>query len=615
MKLKTVLLFFLIATTLCVAQGKKSKGDFLFYEYAYKDAITAYEKELSKQKLTEQQYLNLADAYLKVGNFKRASKIYLDIYELETSKKDSTGIMSNHRFNKLLQSLSNISEKEKVEELLEDRATFASEELMENANFNNHLLVSNTASELDFEIFNLEVNSPQADFSPSFYNNKLLFTSGRPQKSRKVYEPSGESYLDIFIARLRPTGNAVNANSFTGIPSSGYHRATPYYSEKLNNIFYMLSNTKKGKLAFNDKGKNALAIGKVNGIGDFSFLLKDLSVSFYYPFYDVASSKLYFAADFEDGYGGTDIYYVNTNQGQIMSAPVNLGPTINTPGNEIAPYVFEKSLYFSSDIFYGLGGMDVYKSNEQKDNTFSIPVNLGKGINSTYDDFGFIIRNNQTKGLTGYFSSNREGGKGNDDIYGFMVEEKPGVKTILFKGSITNDLTYKGVSKVLIEVFDASGELIKQVYSKENGIYQVEIPWVNAFNLKITKERYSSYIKSYNTSEIEELQETANLDVKISLLDDMVEEREGQTVIKLNKFYFRKGKSEITSFVAKEMDKVIAIIKKFPQLQLRIESHTDSRSGGSTNFRMSQRRSDAIKKYLIKNGVSASNILYSVGYV
>ncbi len=613
MKFKTVLWCFLVATTVSIAQGKKSKGDFLFYEYQYKGAITAYEKELSKKKLTGQQYLNLADSYLKVGNFKRASKIYLDIYELEVSKKDSAGIMSNHRFNKLLQSLSGISEKEKIDKLLKVRKTFSSPELMENANFNSELLASNAASELEFEIFNLEVNSPQSDFSPSFYNDKILFTSGRPQKSRKVYEPSGESYLDIFVAKVRSEGNAVNANSFTGIPSSDFHRATPFYSKELNNIFYMLSNTKKGKLAFNDKGKNALAIGKTNGIGDFSFLLKDLSVSFYYPFYDVATSKLYFAADFEDSYGGTDIYYVHTNHGQIMSAPINLGPTVNTPGNEIAPYVFENSLYFSSDIFYGLGGMDIYKSNLREDDTFSIPVNLGNGINSTYDDFGFIIKNNTNNGLIGYFSSNREGGKGNDDIYGYTVAEKPGIKTILIEGSVVNTSTKKGISNALVEVFDASGKSVKKNYSKDDGFYQFEIPWEDAIHIKVTKERYSNFSELYTKEEIEELQK-GTLDVKVSLLDDLVEEREGQTVVKLNKFYFRKGKSEITSYIAKELDNVVDVIKNFPQLQLRIESHTDSRLGGSTNFRISQKRSDAIKKYLIDNGVPNSNILYAVGY-
>ena len=88
---------------------------------------------------------------------------------------------------------------------------------------------------------------------------------------------------------------------------------------------------------------------------------------------------------------------------------------INTPGNEVSPFVFENSLFFASDIFYGLGGMDIYKSELQNDESFSIPVNLGMGLNSEEDDFGFIIKNNKTEGLIGYFSSNRKEGKGKGD--------------------------------------------------------------------------------------------------------------------------------------------------------------------------------------------------------
>src|SRR5680860_1444643 len=119
----------------------------------------------------------------------------------------------------------------------------------------------------------------------------------------------------------------------------------------------------------------------------------------YYPFYNADSGRLYFSANFKDSYGGADIYYVDINNGQVMSQPINLGPRINSPGNEIAPYVFDNSLYFSSDVFYGMGGMDIYRSNILPDKGFSIPVNLGKGINTKYDEFGFIIKKNQEDGL------------------------------------------------------------------------------------------------------------------------------------------------------------------------------------------------------------------------
>lgn len=605
MKLRTLILFFLMITTISFGQEKKSKGDVLFFEYAYKQAIREYQKELRQKPLTNQQFLNLADAYLKTGDYERASETYLDVY-----KKDST--MSNHYFNKMLQSLSKTSGMEKVKAFLATKSTALSEELLENADFNFELLGSGE-QDMDFAIFNINGNSPQSDFSPTFYADKLLFTSARKQDSKEIYAPSAESYLDIFVARIEPDGNVLGAKPFTAIPNSKFHQATPYYSKELDNIFYILSNAEEGELSFDKNGKNALSIGMADEKGSFKFLLKDLSTSFYYPFYEAQTGKLYFAANFGDGHGGTDIYYVYTNKGQIMSAPINLGPRINTPGNEIAPFIFDNSLYFASDIFYGLGGMDIYRSNIQPGGSFSVPINLGKGINSAYDDFGFVIKEDSADGLLGYFSSNREGGKGNDDIYGFKVKEKPGLKTLALRGRVLKPNSNQGVAKTSIKIFDADKNLIKEVYTKEEGEYQLEIPWRDSIILEASKERYSTFYKAYGKTTFGQIQK-GTFDIQLTLLDDLVQEKEGQTVIKLNKFYFNRGKSDITPEIALELDKVVNAIKEFPQLQLRIESHTDSRGGSSTNFKLSQNRSDAMKRYLVQNGVPSKNILYSVGY-
>ncbi|MBT8281830.1 MAG: OmpA family protein, partial [Muriicola sp.] len=347
--------------------------------------------------------------------------------------------------------------------------------------------------------------------------------------------------------------------------------------------------------------------------GNFRFLLKDLSTSFYYPFYDSASGKLYFAANFDDSLGGTDLYYVYTNNGLIMSSPVNLGPRINTPGNEIAPYIFEGSLYFASDVFYGLGGMDNYKSEILEDNVYSIPVNLGKGLNSEQDDFGFILKNYQENSLIGYFASNRPGGKGNDDLYGFIIQEKPGIKTFTLNGSVLNLKTNDRIAEAEVRLLNQEGRVIKQEKTDEKGMFRIEIPWQETITIQATKDRYSIFSDTYTGDALSQIQ-NASYNMGIVSIDDLVEETEDQTVLKLNKFYFDKGQSTITPAIAAELDKVVDAVSRFPQMQLRIESHTDSRGGSSTNFRISQSRADAIKNYLENNGVSSSNILYSIGY-
>ncbi|MGY8913906.1 MAG: OmpA family protein [Flavobacteriales bacterium] len=603
MKLRALIVFLLLAT-ISTAQNKKSKGDDLFFSYAYKAAIKEYQIEMRKNKLSKQQSLNLADAYFKTGDYKRSGDIYMDIF-----KKDTT--MSNAYFNRMLQSMSKTEGNVRVGTFLETRKKWFPKEIMENYEFNSELL--NAQSEGNIEVINLRTNSAQADFSPTFYDDRLLFTSSRNENIKEKYGPSGESYMDIMIGRIENDGNVLVSNSFDKIPESIFHEATPYYSKELKSTFYILSNANGDQLSFDENGKNALSMGMVNQNGTFKFLLRDLSTSFYYPFFEYATGKLFFAANFPEGYGGTDIYYVYTNDGQIMSSPINLGPRINTAGNEIAPYIYDNSLYFSSDIFYGLGGMDVYKANIKADDTFSIPVNLGNGINTPSDDFGLILRDNGSNGLLGYFASNRAGGKGNDDIYVFNSKQSLGLKTFAIRGKVVNLATNQGVQKARIRLLDKDGAVIKELYTNEDGNYSVEVPYQNIITVEASKDRHSRYLETYQGENLESLQKN-DFNIGVKALEDIVEEKENQTVLKLRKFYFGKGRSTVTPEIAMELDKVVDAVAKFPKLQLRIETHTDSRGSNSYNSKLSQERSEAIKKYLLQNGVNADNILFALGF-
>lgn len=605
-KIQITLLVSLLGVVFCFAQKKKSQGDVFFFQYEYQKAVDAYEQELSEGVLTKQQFLNLADAYFETNNYKKASEAYMEIFDQDSLMVDA------HHYNKMLQSLSKSPQADERQGFLASISTNFPKELMENMEFNNQLLQNGAeANQLEYEIFNLEGNSPQTDFAPSFYNNKLLFSSGRQISKKLRYEPGNEGYFNIYESEIQPTGQITAPQSFQELKDTDYHEATPSYSAGLNSVLYVLSNTQDGELSFDSNGKNALAIAKQTIGGSYQLLLKDLSTSFYYPFYDDANGKLYFSADFKDGYGGTDIYFVYTNNGQVMSAPINLGPRINTSGNEIAPYIFENSFYFASDVFYGLGGMDIYKSNMEGED-FGIPVNLGDPINTEFDDFGMIIRN-EGDGLLGYFASNRTGGKGKDDIYGFMVDEKPGLKTIIFKGTVVNANTSNVVPNTVVSLWDMDGNMLAKTTSDEDGQYRLEIPYETELVMDATKQRYSRFIKSFNQEELDASQNNA-FDIPIFFYDDLVEEREGQKVVKMDDFYFDTSSTRLTDKIKSELNKVVDFVNAFPKAQLRIETYTDSRGGSSTNFRLTQARSDAIKKYLVESGVPASNILYTVGY-
>ncbi|NHF58328.1 OmpA family protein [Flavobacteriaceae bacterium TP-CH-4] len=607
MRIRIFILFFLTTAFLVTAQDIKTKGDKYFYAYAYEDAIKEYGKEMQKGFLmTNHQLLNLADSYFKTNDYTNAAKWYLDVYKNDT-------IMSNNRFNSMLQSLAKTSEPERVKAFLKSNEGSLSTELVENAAFNYELLQSETADNGGFFVFNIDANSPQDDFAPTFYKDKLLFSSSRKSKSKKIYGPSGESYMDIYVARINGGGKVMNPNIFEKIPESSYHKATPYHASGIDRIFYVLSNEEDGELTFDDRGKNSLAIGVTYDNGFFRNMLKDLSTSFYYPFFDEVSERLYFAADFPDGYGGTDIYYVSTVNSQVMSAPVNLGPRINTPGNEIAPYFMGNSLFFSSDVFYGLGGMDIYKAYLQADDSFSTPVNLGEGINSPDDDFGFIIRPQDMDGYIGYFSSNRKGGKGGDDIYGFKISREPGLKTLLVRGEVRTPKTEQGIGDVSVKLLDGEQNLIKEVFTQDDGSYQLEVPWREDVSLKVSKPGYSTFNKTYTESGLEELKNNKQ-DVEIVSLEELVEKRENQDVLKLDSFVFERGKTEIVPEIAVQLDKVVEAVEQFPKMRLQIETHTDSRGSSSSNKRLSQKRADAIRLYLEQKDVTSANIVSATGY-
>lgn len=606
MKFKFLITILIIIPLLGFAQDKKSKADNLFYGYRYQQAIAEYKKEMEKKPLTNHQLLNLADSYFSTGKYDNASELYLEVNKNDT-------IMSVNRFNKMLQSLSKNSERDRVKTFLRSKADKLSPELLENAEFN-YSLLEIPASNEDKTIRDLGVNSPQGDFSPAFYKNGILFSSSRSRNSKNVYEPTGESYLDIYFARISSTNTLVDVKTFKEIPATEFHKSTPYYSTKLSTFFYILSNTEDGELRYDENGKNALAIGTLSENGRFRFILKDLSTSFYYPFFDDNTERLYFAANFDDSYGGTDLYYVYTNNGQIMSAPINLGPRINSPGNEIAPYIYEGSLYFSSDVFYGLGGMDVYKSDILANETYTIPVNLGEGINSVSDDFGFIIQKaKEGNGLSGFFASNRKGGKGGDDLYGFMLDKSPGLKTFALGGKVVNLRNKAGLEGAQVRLLSQNGDVLKEVVSNSDGSFRIEVPWMSQVTIQAMSDGYSIFSTTYSEEGMEEIQ-NSSYNMGLAKMEDLVTVREEKTVIKLDKFYFDNGKSTLNAQVEGQLKKVIGAVERFPQIRLRILSYTDSRGSSSYNKRLSQDRANTIKQYLLNNGLGSHNILEATGY-
>ncbi|WP_088340512.1 OmpA family protein [Robiginitalea sediminis] len=584
---------------------KASEADRLFFEYDYAGAVTAYEALRRSGELTPQQRLNLAESYFRRKAYDKSSEAYL-----ESFRQDS--LMDNHHFNTMLQALAKTSGQDRVQAFLSTRATSLSGELLENAAFNYELLEKGGDASLDYRIFPLSVNSGQMDLSPAFYGeDRLLFSSARPHKNKETYKPTGQAFMDIYVAVVDPDGQTRGAQPIGWLENTKYHESTPFFSPLLNGIFYVRSNEENGELTYDENGKNALAVALGTRDGDDRLLLRDPGTSFYYPFFDDATERLYFAADFDQGYGGTDLYYVATNEGRIMSSPVNLGPRINTPGNEIAPFLMDGSLFFASDVFYGLGGMDVYKAEEQEDGVYSIPVNLGPELNTPHDEFGFIIRPGGA-GYQGYFTSNRPGGTGSDDLYGFAVNSKPGLKTLVVRGTVVDGSSAEGIDKARIRMVDASGATIKEAYTLADGSFFMEIPWRDNVRVLVDKERHTSAVLGpFGTANTEDT--TKAVEVTLTPVSSFVRDREGHHELKAERFFFDKGSAQLTAEIASLLNPAAEALKQFPSMQIRIEAHTDSRGSTQANLALSQRRALAIRDYLLSQGVAADQITSAEG--
>ncbi len=281
------------------------------------------------------------------------------------------------------------------------------------------------AQQSSYEIKNLEVNTRYSDFGTSMYGDDVIFASSRPTDNRSRKEwTNGQPYLDLYRGRVgEETGELYDVKNFSKRLSTKYHESNAVFTKDGKHVYFTRNNYYKGKYGKDSLGWNNLKMfradidSKGHWTNIFSMPFNNDNYSVGHPALSPDEKTLYFTSDMPGSLGETDIFRVSIDGGDSYGNPENLGPQVNTTAREMFPYVTQSGkLYYSSDKEGGVGGLDVYKTDTR--NLNQIPMLLPDPINSRVDDFSFIV-NEAT--LTGYFSSNRAGGKGDDDIY-FFVE-------------------------------------------------------------------------------------------------------------------------------------------------------------------------------------------------
>jgi len=485
-------------------------------------------------------------------------------------------------------------------------------------------------------IYNLDINSKNSDFGTAQYGRQLIFASSRAKmdsisdgKKGKIYGWNEQPFLDLY------TANKVNDSSYTGVKAfkdlinTKYHESSVSYTPNERIMFFTRNNYFKDVYKDDQQGTNRLKLFRAFLKDDNSW--SDLeSIHFNSDFYSVShpsvnvyGTKIYFASDMPGTTGMSDIYVADLYRDGTLGEPVNLGTAINTEGQETFPFINEKGdLFYASNGLPGLGGLDVYviRNFEQKfeTNQTLVAENLGRPINSSEDDFAYY--ENLGTG-EGFFSSNRPGGKGDDDIYSFNTDCKQEVK-----GVVKNKKTGVIIPYATVTLFDAEGEVLDKVVVGEDAAFYFKLDCDTQYLVRGEKKTYSSDEKRITTPKTDlklnlELGLELGLDLVLSL-DPLVPEQGPDPVGKdltdilgINIIYFDFDKDFIRSPDATmELQKVILYMKTYPTVNIDVRSHTDSRASDAYNDDLSTRRNISTIDYIVQKGGISRSRLTGRGY-
>lgn len=495
-----------------------------------------------------------------------------------------------------------------------------------------------TAGEYTIDI--LESNSKKSDFGTTFYGeDKIIFSSSRGLSRMKWDD--GQSFLDLYEGEVQEDGSVKNVKKFSSRLNSKYHESSVSFTPDQKTVYFTRNNYFKKKLEGDKDGVINLAIyrAKVSANGNWKdieslpFNSKDYSTG--HPTVSKDGEKLYFSSDMPGTYGMSDIYVVDIKEDGTYSKPKNLGRRINTSGRESFLYIDKNNiLYFSSDSHKnGLGGLDIFATKIYT-NSVSKAIHLDSPINTEDDDFAFIL-NNETN--EGYFSSNREeGAVGLDDIYHFKAEPPLFIECKQkVNGVVLNKKTGKSISKALVEFLDKNDNQIATYKTKRDGTFRFNAKCNVAYKLKASKDDFAVGSNAFVTEDDPEAKTNIKLNLKpkevavISKPEPVVVIEPEPEVIKPNfeeikvvrdkvivnidPIYFSLNQSNIRKDAARELDKVVKIMKKYPALKIEGGSHTDSRGGQALNVKLSTRRAKSTVDYIITQGIDANRIT-AIGY-
>lgn len=419
--------------------------------------------------------------------------------------------------------------------------------------------------------------------------NSLVFSSSREEASGSKNDNwYGEKFFDLFQSSMDNNGKWSTPTNFPGAANSDFSDGAACFDATGKIMYYTTCPNSREKNTQCKIMMTTMADGKWEEPVALSFNSDSYTCG--HPCLSSDGKTLFFASDMPGGNGGKDIWMCIWDGGS-WGAPVNLGSGVNSEGDEMFP-TFGKNgrLYFSSNGKVGMGGLDIFFTTNEG-GVWAEATNLKYPMNSSADDFG-IIWNSET---TGYFTSNRDGGKGNDDIYNFLV---PPVK-LAVGGRVYDTDTKENLQGATVELFGSDGTSLS-VQTSADGMYRYDLKPNVKYKLSASFTGYLTKFHELSTIGLEEDQDFVK-DFDFPL-------KSTAKPITVPEIFYDLDKSTLRPESKKALDGLIKTLNENPTLTIKLTAHTDYRADDNYNMKLSERRAKSVKDYLTANGIPADRL-------
>ena len=500
MKVQIITWLFILGSSIQgFAQSDKLKKANNFYDkIAYAEAAELYVSLLDSEVDSPELKAKLANCYYEMGNTEKAALYYSEVVETPDAKAEHF-----YKYSASLRENGDYAESNKWMEKFEyeNKADSRAKEFLNNPSY-----VENIKEQKKyFSIEPLSINTKNDEFGGYPVGDQTFFVSNRrsPLFIRHSHTFDGDRFLDLYYADVINESNQLeNVKYQSRATNTKYHEGPICVSNDGAVIYFTRNNIARGK---NKKGYDGIQNLKLyraemdanddwDNEEELAFNSKNYSTG--HATLSPDQKRLYFASDMPGGFGGADIWRSAINKDGTFGKPQNLGEKINTEGQEMFPWFAEDGmLLFSSDGHLGLGGLDVFAAITKEDYSVKKIVNVGEPVNSVKDDFALTLDSKKSKG---YFSSNRESGKGGDDIYTVQLLEPFKVELVL-EGIVAE----KGTSVILpgakVNLKDENGNIVSSALANSKGGYSFELEPENRYAVEASKDDYFDDLGNVST--------------------------------------------------------------------------------------------------------------------